>query len=290
MKKITQLFLFLFFTSLSFSQNCTTPLSIPFAEEFQNGTVFPNCWVTENADGNSPVWSIMNSNDFNQDGNIDNFATVFASNVFQPDKNDWLFTPLLSFTAGVSYTINVRYNTYNIGNVTANQSFSLYLVDTATSTAATQISLGNYNNITQIGALSANDGTDLMSLAYNTAASYIPTTSGDYRVAIHANKMGNSAPLFVFDLEVTTQVASTQSFNKDSISYFYNSKTDNLELNSLTSPIESIEIFNVVGQKIKKEFIKNSSISLNLSTLDIGVYIAKVTINQEVNTFKFIKN
>ena len=289
MKKTTQLLLLLFFSTLSFSQ-CTTPLSIPFLENFQGGTVFPSCFVTENADGINPIWTVMSSNDFNQDGTNDHMATVFATSVSQPDKNDWLFSPLLSFTAGMNYTINVRFNSYDIGNVTANQSFSLYLVNTASSTASTQISLGNFNNITQNGVLQANNGTDLMTQAYNTGSPFTPSTSENYRIAIHANKSGNAAPLFIFSVEVVPQVASTEDFNTNSISYFYNSTTDTLDLNSSTSQIESIELYNIVGQKVKTQMIEQSNFSLNLSTLDKGVYLVKAFINKEIKSFKFIKN
>lgn len=289
MKKNTTFIFILLLSFVSNSQNCTTALQIPFYENFEGSTSFPTCWVTENTDGINPVWAINNSTDINQDGTIDKFATVFATSVFQPDKNDWLFSPLLTFTSGTNYIVNIKYNSYNIGNVTADQAFSLYIVDSAVSNATTKISIGNYYNITQNGVLQASNGTDLISLAFNTGASFTPSVSGDYRVAIHANKVGNSAPLFVFSVEVTT-TASVENFNSDNISHFYNTITKSLELDSKSFEMNSIEIFNFIGQIVKVYSIENTNYSANLTDLENGIYIAKVKINDNIKTIKFIKN
>ncbi|WP_339838650.1 hypothetical protein [uncultured Flavobacterium sp.] len=54
---------------------------------------------------------------------MDNFAIVFVTSVNQPDKDYWLFSPLLSFTSRINYIINVKFNSYNVGGVTADQAF-----------------------------------------------------------------------------------------------------------------------------------------------------------------------
>ncbi|MFC4739922.1 T9SS type A sorting domain-containing protein [Flavobacterium ponti] len=288
-KQLLFITLFLTFYVIN-AQNCTTAITTPFSDDFQSSGSFSTCWVIENSDGISPVWTINSSTDIDLDGTIDNFATVFPTNIYQPAKNDWLFSPIISFTAGTSYSINVRYNSYNIGNVTANQSFSLYLVDDASSTANVQILLGDYHNITQNGVYQASNGTDLKTAALSTGNTFVPTTSGDYRIAIHANKSGNAAPLFIFDIDVTSAVASSEIFNSDLFTYLYNKSSNSLEINTKASNINTIEIYNLIGQKIKDETINNNNCSLNISSLENGVYITKVLIDEKIRTFKFLKN
>ena len=195
---------------LAFSQDCSIALNIPYSENFQASTSFPACVTTENADGINPVWAINSSTDINMDGTIDRFATVAANSNTQVNKDDWMFSTKISFVAGTAYVINVKFNAFNIGNVTANQKFTLYMTNSASSGATNKILIGNYDNITQNGVFQANDGSDLLSLAYNTGSNFTPTTSGDYYIAIHANKIGNSAPLFVFEMSASVNLSNLQ--------------------------------------------------------------------------------
>lgn len=289
MKKQLLSFSFLLF-SYFINAQCNVPLNTPFSDDFQNGTTFSACWVTENTDGINPVWTINSSTDIDQDGTIDKFATVFPSSVNQPDKNDWLFSPIISFNSGASYNIEVRYNTFNIGNVSADQSFSLYMVDSASSTATNQILLANYFGITQSGVFQASNGTDLKTQAYYSYNTFIPAVSGEYRLAIHANKSANPAPLFIFSINIVAGVASSEIFNSDLFSYLYNKSLNSLEINTKTSNIDTIEIYNLIGQKVKDETINNNNCSLNISSLKNGVYISKILIDKEIKTFKFLKN
>jgi hypothetical protein len=291
MHKIITISILLFLSFQINAQDCATPLDTPFSDDFQNGSAFSSCWITENTDNANPIWTINSSTDINQDGTVDNFATIFATNSSQTEKNDWLFSPLISFSAGTNYIVNVKFNTFNLGNVTANQSFSLYLVDAASSTATTQISLGNYNNILQNGQNQVSNGNDLIAQAYNTFANFNPTSSGNYRVAIHANQSGNACPLFIFSITVeSSNVATSASFNTENISHFYNSITSSLEINTKNSEINSVQIYNSIGQIVNQNSAKKASLNIDMSKNEIGLYIAKIQFDDKIKTIKFIKN
>ena len=286
MKKTTQLFLLL--TSLiGFGQNCTTALTIPYSEDFQAQTTFPSCWATENTDNTNPVWAINSVIDTNQDGTYDHVAMISPNTVGQTSKNDWLFTPKISFTAGSNYTIDVTYNTVGLGGVVSNQRFNLYLIDTQNSTSNKTL-LGSYDNITMSGTLYSNTGNDLLSQAYHSNTSFTPTTSGDYHLALHANQTNNAGHLMVFKIDVTSTL-NTNSFNNDISVIKYNNKGKNLEVSNSNNNIDTIEVYNLLGQSVKKNNFNTKNASLSLAELPNGVYIAQITASNKTTTRKFIK-
>lgn len=63
-----------------------------------------------------------------------------------------------------------------------------------------------------------------------------------------------------------------------------------IDILSVAAPAKSIiEIFNINGQIIKKEFIDNRSATIDMTDLLSGVYIVRVTTANEIVTNKFIK-
>ena len=57
-----------------------------------------------------------------------------------------------------------------------------------------------------------------------------------------------------------------------------------------SNPLENIRLFNLLGQQVLTKKLSNTDETLNINTLDTGIYIAKVTIQGNIKTFKIIKN
>ena len=57
-----------------------------------------------------------------------------------------------------------------------------------------------------------------------------------------------------------------------------------------SNPLENIRLFNLLGQQVLTKKLSNTEETLNINTLDTGIYIAKVTIQGNIKTFKIIKN
>ena len=57
-----------------------------------------------------------------------------------------------------------------------------------------------------------------------------------------------------------------------------------------SNPLENIRLFNLLGQQVLTKKLSNTVETLNINTLDAGIYIAKVTIQGNIKTFKIIKN
>jgi hypothetical protein len=63
-----------------------------------------------------------------------------------------------------------------------------------------------------------------------------------------------------------------------------------LNLESSGLPLNNIEIYSILGQSVLVKELKGTEESINASSLNDGVYLAKVSINGDTETFKFVKN
>ena len=82
--------------------------------------------------------------------------------------------------------------------------------------------------------------------------------------------------------------ASVDNNNLLNISLYPNPTTNNLNI-SAQNIIESAAIYNVLGKKVKSVFINKTEDTIDVSTLNSGIYILKYTVNNKVGTMKFIK-
>lgn len=72
-------------------------------------------------------------------------------------------------------------------------------------------------------------------------------------------------------------------------SFFPNPSSDVLNLKSIDN-IENISIYNLLGQRVMVNKINATTSKLDISGLNIGTYIMKVTINGQIATYKVLKN
>ena len=73
----------------------------------------------------------------------------------------------------------------------------------------------------------------------------------------------------------------------NNFSYFVDTN-NNLNLKA-NSPLQSVELFNVVGQQVVSNKLSSTDEIIDISNLTTGVYIAKVSINGLSKSFKISK-
>jgi hypothetical protein len=81
---------------------------------------------------------------------------------------------------------------------------------------------------------------------------------------------------------------ATEQFNTNKFSYFPNPVNDILTIKSIND-IQTINIYNILGQKVLEKKIHKNEITLDLSFLASSTYIVEVESNGNFNMFKFIK-
>jgi hypothetical protein len=97
--------------------------------------------------------------------------------------------------------------------------------------------------------------------------------------------------LMVDDLSIdTTLNLSVDAIASKSFDYNYNKSLESLILASTISPLNNIEVFDVLGKRIINLTLSGNSGTVNLSSLTDGIYIARVNTEKGTRTFKFVKN
>ncbi|MFC0602989.1 T9SS type A sorting domain-containing protein [Winogradskyella pulchriflava] len=274
--------------SFTSAYDCST-YGLPYSEDWASSNAYFSCYTTEDSNVDDESWSFNTGiNDLDGDGTFDNFANVFPSGAGIA-KDDWLFTPAISGTMGAEYSVTVIYNSVDVHG-TANESFNLVIADTPSSTAVTQSTIGTYTGITQSGAYGDTGGNDLITQAYSSTATYTAPADGDFYVGIHANtSAANSDVFFVLGIQIT-ETLSVNDFDRNNFTYNYNKDLEVLNIESSNSPFDGIEIYSLLGQQVISKSLSTSSESINVSSLNDGVYLAKVNIGGNSKTIKFVKN
>jgi len=108
----------------------------------------------------------------------------------------------------------------------------------------------------------------------------------DIYLAIHY--VGDDSFILQMDDFLVDGTLSTDEFNTTNFSQFYNVNNNELRL-SASIPMQSVKVFNTLGQEVVNKNLSNTEEAVNLSTLSNGIYIAQVAIGNTIETFKIIK-
>ncbi|WP_431158969.1 choice-of-anchor J domain-containing protein [Winogradskyella poriferorum] len=260
---------------------------LPYNENWANDNAYFSCYTVDNANADSLSWTFNGVNDFDGDGTDDNIINIFpqAANVA---KDDWVFTPAISGIANADYMITVRYNGVDI-NATANESFELVITDSPSSMATMQTVIGSYSGITQQGVFGDMTGNDFLTQAYTSSETYTPTSSGDFYIGIHANTTAANSDVFLVSSIAVSETLSDNEFERNSFSHYYDENSQTLNLESSDLPLTGLEIFSTLGQSVVSRSLSKKSETINVSDLSPGVYLAKVEIDGNFKTLKFIR-
>ncbi|RKE91960.1 T9SS type A sorting domain-containing protein [Ichthyenterobacterium magnum] len=274
------------FTLTETAIDCTTA-TYPYSYDFGSIDTLIACYTIENTNTDAATWGINNGNDLDGDGSNDSVGLIFPPNPTVA-KDDWLFLPVFNGIANADYAITAVYNALN-NPVVANESFDIVILDAPSSTAASQNIIGSYSGITAVGTFGDNTGNDPITQAYSDTATYTPTTDGDFYVGIHATTpMATSGILFLFNLSVDETLGLSE-FESNTFTHFYNKSTNDLTLNSSNLAFDNVELFNILGQSAMRKSLSQTSEVINLSNLNDGIYLAKVSIAGRTQTIKILK-
>ena len=99
--------------------------------------------------------------------------------------------------------------------------------------------------------------------------------------------------LFIDNFQITaTSLSDTAGVEDESLvtlNVYPNPAIDVLNISS-QSTINTVEIFNVLGQKVITMQVEDTIAEINVSNLNAGIYLIKYEINNSTSTKKFVKN
>ncbi len=87
-----------------------------------------------------------------------------------------------------------------------------------------------------------------------------------------------------FKVEAVTLSIADASFND--FNYYVNNSQLNL---TASTALENVKLFNLLGQEVVSQKLSNSNETVNIASLDTGIYVAKVSIDGSTKSFKIIK-
>lgn len=99
---------------------------------------------------------------------------------------------------------------------------------------------------------------------------------------------GSADSTYLFDDITQVPSLSTTSFETAKIKTYPNPVKDYLTIEA-ESTIEKVSIYNVLGQEVLVKTPKSNSATLQINTLQKGVYVVKSSINGKLSTSKFVK-
>ncbi|MGO3182243.1 MAG: GEVED domain-containing protein [Aequorivita sp.] len=147
----------------------------------------------------------------------------------------------------------------------------------------------------EIGFIENSTGNDGQQ-ATNNITIPVDLADGDYLLRVVKNF--NSSPLnpcstYSFgqgeDYTLTVDgVIGTDDYALTSFNYYPNPTSDILNLNS-GEKIESVSLYNVLGQRVIDTKVNATNYKVDVSGLSTGTYLMKVTINGQTGTYKVLK-
>mgnify|MGYP000002770408 FL=1 len=88
----------------------------------------------------------------------------------------------------------------------------------------------------------------------------------------------------------TMEINETLSVSDESFNNFnYYTANNKLFINASTS-LENIELYNLLGQEVFSKSLSNTNETINIASLETGIYVAKVSIDGKSKSFKIVKN
>jgi hypothetical protein len=92
----------------------------------------------------------------------------------------------------------------------------------------------------------------------------------------------------ITDIVIDGTNLGTEDNTIEGFTYYPNPAESTLNLSSLDI-IESVAIFNILGQKVIDQNVNSTTSELNVSDLATGTYILKVSVNGQIGTYKILK-
>jgi len=241
--------------------------AVPYTQDFESANVpdLPTCTSMQNV-GSGNNWTVASNPGFGFTSKTLQYAYNSTN-----DANVWFFTNPIHLIGGTSYTLNYRYGS---SSTTYTEKMKVACGTTPLSAAMTTV-LADHSPI-NTGAATSNTVT------------YTPTTTGNYVIGFNAYSDMNNDGLFVDDITLSATLGNT-FFQESTVRVYPNPAKDRLNF-SLPMGIAQITLMNILGQQVAVNHSAAFEVTLDVSTLPSGTYIAQVTdSNGLMSTVKWIK-
>ncbi|MEM5565962.1 T9SS type A sorting domain-containing protein [Psychroserpens sp. AS72] len=95
---------------------------------------------------------------------------------------------------------------------------------------------------------------------------------------------------YIDNFRTNDEELSVNEFDFNSFTHFYNDNIKQLKLSSPQNNLNTIEIYDVIGKRVKNQVLNGNEDVVELATLKNGVYLARISTENGTKTIKFIKS
>jgi len=235
-------------------------------------------WLNENYIGTAIVFNSVNMDDADPNNPADRtdweartgdkgLYMFAAQNTF---NDDYIITPQINLTDATDSMIS-----FWAKSVT--DFYGLERFEVLISTSGTDIA-----DFSDIG------GGELLAPLVYTEYSYDLSAYDGQLIYIAIHYVGQKA--FILQMDDFLVEANVLSIGDNLFNDFtyYVDSYNTLNLNANTS-LESVQLYNVLGQQVVSQKLSNSNETISLASFETGIYVAKVSIDGNTKTFKIIK-
>lgn len=256
----------------TFNTKCEPIAFFPWTETFDEVTTpaIPSCWTKENGDYTTSDFTyILGPN------SGDNYLKNNSNAV-----NEYVWTPGFALQASHSYDLSTLVRGDGYDNWTVKMAYNTYSKSEGATVLGDTFQVAGNANV-------------LISLPYaEMTRTFVPTTDGTYYFALVVNENVTGFPVGIaFDNVSLTDngLLSTPGFETATLKVYPNPVKDILNISN-TQNINSVEVFNLLGQKVLTKTTQNATNSqVDLSALAAGSYLVRITADNVTQTVKVIK-
>ena len=248
-----------------------TATDVPYSENFESAwqPVLPECSSSLNLAEAPSTWYTS----YYPGYGFENSTLTYNGDLYT-DANSWFFTRGINLVAGQSYTISYRYGG-----------------------ASTDTFFYNNNLIVKYGTQASPENMTLdvaehMDFATDTpipnSVTVTAPTSGVYYFGFNVTSPNNSYFMYLDDIMIDTAL-SNGNFIKDKFTYYPNPVQNILNIGYVNA-IDSVQIFNMLGQEVFHTLGNNTTLQIDMSSFAKGTYLVKITSGSTMKNIKVIKS
>lgn len=245
--------------------DCSTPATLPFTEGFENG--LNECWQNIDNDGDGYAW--MDNSEYGlstHDGEGCMISASYINGVGALYPENWLVTPTLAIPAAGA--------TLNYWVAAQDASYPEEYYEVLVSSNGT-----SFSNFSQIfNETLSTDEFEQRTLSLNAYAGQ------NINIAFVHKDVTDMYMMKIDDINVAAGTGVNDIENNASI---YPNPTKNILNVNATSNINSVEVFNMMGQKVAAYDANDTYTQINTSNLNNGMYLIRINTENGVINQKF---
>lgn len=127
-------------------------------------------------------------------------------------------------------------------------------------------------------------------LSYFTGLGFASTNFFQWKVSPFGDSVDNAGYVYVDNILLTVNsVLSNETFTASQIKMYPNPASSVLNISAADQVIEKVSILNVLGQEVTSQQPNSNMTSIDVASLQAGVYVVKTMINGKSSSTRFVK-